>query len=348
MNVSNGLRLSAYMGERDHVAGRLACDVLLDAWAKAGVGAGVLLRGVEGFGLRHRLHTEQLLTLSEDLPVVAVAFDERGRIEELVEPTLALMRHGLTTLEPTALLGGERAGEELELTLLGDRGAPYVDAVEALRHAGLAGARVLLGVDGVVHGERLRARFLRRNMRVPVLMSGVGAAAAIARVLASPPQGFVPLALTPVRICKRDGALLARPPEPPVGTACWQQLVVQTGERDVHERRPVHGALVRRLRHEGAAGATALRALWGYGGEHPPHGERMWSLTRDVPVCTVVCDTPDAIQRWFDVVDELTAGTGLVTSALVPELRAAAPGGIEHGGLSVRAGGAAGRPRSPG
>jgi PII-like signaling protein len=348
MSVSDGLRLSVYMGERDHVAGRLACEALLRAWARAGVRAGVLLRGVEGFGLRHRLHTEQLLTLSEDLPVVAVAFDERGRIEALVEPTLALMRHGLTTLEPTSLLGIDDAGEELELTLLGYRGGPYVEAVDALRRAGLAGARALLGVDGVVGGERLRARFLTRNTRVPVLVSGVGAAVAIARVLASPPLGFVPLALAPVRICKRDGVLLARPPAPPAGTTCWQQLVVQTGERDVHERQPIHGALVRRLRREGAAGATALRALWGYGGEHPPHGERMWSLTRDVPVCTVVCDTPEAIQRWFDVIDELTAGTGLVTSALIPELRAAAPGGVEHGGLSGRAGCAAGRRRSPG
>ena len=37
----------------------------------------VLLRAVEGFGIKHTLRTQRFLTLSEDLPLVAVAVDER-------------------------------------------------------------------------------------------------------------------------------------------------------------------------------------------------------------------------------------------------------------------------------
>jgi PII-like signaling protein len=51
-------------------------------------------------------------------------------------------------------------------------------------------------------------------------------------------------------------------------------------------------------------------------------------------VVTVVIDTPERIRRWFAIVDELTAETGLVTSEQVPALRATGPE-IARGGLRL-------------
>lgn len=148
------------------------------------------------------------------------------------------------------------------------------------------------------------------------------------------------LTLERVRVCKRDGVLLAQPSQPPdaddTGRAYWQRLVVYASERTRHAHQPLHSALVRRLRLEGAAGATALRGQWGYHGAHRPHGEAFWSLGRHVPVLTTLLDTPANTRRWFAIADELTAETGLVTSELVPALRSAAPG-VEHGGLELAA-----------
>ena len=59
-----------------------------------------------------------------------------------------------------------------------------------------------------------------------------------------------------------------------------------------------------------------------------------WSLHRHVPVLTVLVDTPANTRRWFEIVDEMTSETGLVTSEIVPALRARGPG-IEHGGLAL-------------
>ena len=53
-----------------------------------------------------------------------------------------------------------------------------------------------------------------------------------------------------------------------------------------------------------------------------------------MPVLTVLLDTPANMARWFEIVDEMTSETGLVTSEIVPALRAAGPG-IEHGGLDL-------------
>ena len=47
------------------------------------------------------------LTLSEDLPLIAVAVDSRSRIEPLVEPTARLTGTGLVTLERARLLRGD-------------------------------------------------------------------------------------------------------------------------------------------------------------------------------------------------------------------------------------------------
>jgi PII-like signaling protein len=72
------------------------------------------------------------------------------------------------------------------------------------------------------------------------------------------------------------------------------------------------------MRGAGGAGATTLRGIWGYHGDHEPHGDSAWQLRRRVPVLTVLVDSPEGIRRTYGLVDELTAETGLVTSELVP------------------------------
>jgi len=97
-----------------------------------------------------------------------------------------------------------------------------------------------------------------------------------------------------------------------------QKLTVYVSERARHEGRPLYSALIARLSGEGAAGATALRGLWGYHGAHSPHGERILSLRRFVPVVTMLLDTPANTRRSFEIVDEMTRQTGLVTCETVP------------------------------
>jgi PII-like signaling protein len=84
---------------------------------------------------------------------------------------------------------------------------------------------------------------------------------------------------------------------------------------------PIHRAIVHRLFDSGAAtGATVLRGIWGYHGDHKPHGDKMIQLTRQVPVTTIVVDSPERIAASFDIIDDLTDRHGLVTSELVPAL----------------------------
>jgi len=312
------LKLTVYFGESDRVGGRLVSDGLCDLFERREVRAALLLRGVEGFGAKQLLHTDRFLTLSEDLPLVALAVDDEAAIRSLAPDVERLVRGGLVTVERLRPAGGGELPEPAKLTVHLGRDDPYVAVVEHLRRAGLAGASVLLGVDGMAHGRRRRARFLSRNESVPLLIVSVGSAAAAARALEGLPDVVADAVATieRVEILKRDGARLAELPSAPAGT--WQKLTVYAGEQARHRRRPLHVELVRRLRAAHASGATTLRGVWGFSGDHAPHGDRLLAVHRRVPVLTTVVDDPDRVRSAYRIVDELTDETGLVTVETVP------------------------------
>lgn len=317
------LRLTACFGERERVGEGLLVDALFDDFDRHGVHTSALMRGVEGFGLRHHLRTDRLLSLSEDLPLMAVALDERARIEGVLEALPGPADRGLVTLEPvrTSL---ESADGDVRLTVYLHRrqraaGAPaFIAACDLLRRHGVAGATALLGVDGTVEGARRRARFLSANADVPMTVVAVGAAESIAaalpeldRLLDSPLT-----TLEAVHVCKRDGEVVARP-----DTDGWQRLTLYGSESTTVGGHAVHHELIRRLRQAGARGATAVRGIWGYHGNHAPHGDRLFQLRRRAPIVTTIVDAPDRIAAWFEIADELTPERGLITSGPVAVVR---------------------------
>jgi PII-like signaling protein len=341
------LKLTTYFGERDRTPNGLLADELIDIYGAHELQASVLLRGAEGFGREQHARTDRLLSLSEDLPVVSVAVDGRERIESVLQSVLEIKRRGLITLERARLLSGEigevtlpeELTEATKLTVYVGRGGrtrgtpPFVAVCDLLHRRGIAGATALLGVDGTRSGRRVRARFFAGNAQVPAIVVAVGSGERIARVL--PELGEMLseplLTLERVRLCKRDGELLASPHELPGedehGLSLWQKLMVYTSHAATHDGRPLHMEIVRRLRASGAAGATALRGVWGFHGEHAPYGDRLLQVRRHVPVVTVAIDTPERTARSFEIIDELTREHGLVTSEIIPVARAAASRG---------------------
>jgi PII-like signaling protein len=335
----DGLRVTTYFGERDRAGGRLLADSLMGLYERHAVRASALFRGIEGFGLGHGLQTERLLTLSEDLPMVAVAVGAEQTIRALIGEVREINRSGVTTLESVQLLSQSDGtvqtppgARTVKLTIfLGrqeriDGRAAHVAVVDLLHRRGVAGASVLLGVDGTARGVRRRGRFFASNARVPLMVVSVGDRGQIADVLpellASAEEPV--LALEPALILKRDGVRLAGLAESratDAGVRCdAHKLSVYAGEQARHEGQLLYSALIRRLRREGASGAAVLRGLWGYHGHHRPHGERFWSVRRHVPVVTVAIDTPANTRRWLAVVDEMTRESGLVTSESVGQL----------------------------
>jgi PII-like signaling protein len=332
------LKVTTYFGEHDRHGHHYLADELLDVYEHHALQASILLRGVEGFGIKHRLQTQRILTLSEDLPLVSIAVDTRRRVEPVIEDLRERVHEGLLTVERSTMVTGSigrvelpaALGEETKLTIYCGRGervygkSAAIAIVDLLHRHGVAGATIFLGVDGMTHGLRQRARFFSRNTNVPLMIVSVGAGAAIADVL--PKLGSLLsrplLTLEPVRVLKRDGERLAdlASSTSPSGDE-WQKLMIYVGEQARLDGHPLYVELVRRLRKANSAGATALRGIWGYHGDHAPHGDRLLSIRRHVPVVAAIVDRPEEIQKIWPIVDQATAATGLVTSEFVPAYR---------------------------
>jgi PII-like signaling protein len=344
------LKLTTYFAERLRSGDRFVADALLDLYGDSAVATSVVLRGIASFGPHHVLRSDQSLSASEDSPIVIAAVDRTDKIAPLAGRAVAMTTRGLITLERAHLLVGPEAPaphDTVKLTVYVGRqdkvsGQPAHQAVcDLLHRRGFAGASVFLGVDGTKHGHRQRARFFSRNVDVPVMIIAVGAgdqaAAGIAELESMLRQPL--LTLERVQLCKRDGQLIARPTALPAaddnGRPLWRKLMVYTSEATLHDGVPIHRAIVQRLFAANAArGATALRGIWGYHGDHKPHGDKMIQLTRQVPVTTIVIDSPERIAASFDIIDGVTDRHGLVTSELVPAL-VSIDGGERLGGTTL-------------
>jgi PII-like signaling protein len=336
------IKLTSYFGERHRVDGALTGDALIDLYARQQIAASISLRGIEGFGLKRQLRTDRSLSRSEDLPLTVIAADTRPNIEAVLDQALALNRSGLVTLERAHLLWDkidpvsivENDGEATTLTVYFGRHdtvylVPAFEVIcELLHRRGIAGATVMLGVDGIAHGQRQRTQFFSRNADSPMMVIAVGSGPQIGMALAEL-GGLLRrpiMTLQRVRVCKRDGDLINRP-ENVQGTdehgfPLWHKLTVYTSEAAQHDGQPMHRAIVRRLRSAKISGATSHRGIWGFHGDRPPHGGHFLQLGRHVPVVTVVIDMAERISAAFDVIDEITSGRGLVTSEILAAVRA--------------------------
>lgn len=89
-------------------------------------------------------------------------------------------------------------------------------------------------------------------------------------------------------------------------------LRVFIGESDSWHGKPLYQAIVRRLREEGIAGATVIRAIEGYGAKSHLHTTRILRLSEDLPLVIEVVDRAENIERVLPMLDEMVAD-GLVT-----------------------------------
>jgi len=319
--VSELLQMRFHFGERDRDGDGPLDAAVMDACARRGVRAAALMRGVEGFGAKHHLRTDRLLSLSEDPPLVAVAVGDAGVIEGLADEVRDMAGEGLMVIETTeALTTGAAtpsaavvAAPVVKATIWGPRTgptSPHLEAVAALRRHRAESATVLLGVDGVLDGERHRARFVAANRGVPAMTVGVGPRAAIEAAVAEIDGAAHLVTVEPVVTYRR------------IATVSHHTDVVRitlvTSEVASLGSHPTYLEFIHRLRREGAAGATAQRGVWGFRGEGEPHGDRVLALRRDVPMVVEVVDVPERAARWLELARELACESDFVYVQRIP------------------------------
>ncbi len=94
-----GKRVTIYLGESDRWERRPLSDAIVELLRREGCAGATVVRGVEGFGKASRIHTANVLRLSEDLPVVVVFVDTPERVEAVLPKVDGMMGGGLIVVE---------------------------------------------------------------------------------------------------------------------------------------------------------------------------------------------------------------------------------------------------------
>jgi hypothetical protein len=85
--------------EADPYEGRPLYEAVLLTLRDHGFAGATVLRGVAGFGASTQLHTDRLLRLSHDLPVVVEVVEREEAIQEVIPTLDRMIDGGLITLE---------------------------------------------------------------------------------------------------------------------------------------------------------------------------------------------------------------------------------------------------------
>lgn len=88
-----------FIGESDKHDGKPLYEALLERFRKKGLAGATVLRGIAGFGASSKVHTEKVLRLSLDLPLIIEVVETEETIQAILPDLDELIGGGLLTLE---------------------------------------------------------------------------------------------------------------------------------------------------------------------------------------------------------------------------------------------------------
>ena len=101
--------MRVFVGESDHCLsgpykGRPLYEALLSILRERGFAGATVVRGIAGFGASAKIHTDRILRLSTDLPVIVEVVEEEQRIQDILPELEEVMGGGLITLEKARVI----------------------------------------------------------------------------------------------------------------------------------------------------------------------------------------------------------------------------------------------------
>ena len=110
--VGRNVLMRIFIGERDRFGSRLLYEALVELFKREGFAGATVLRGITGFGAHSVYHTDKLLRLSRDLPVVVEVVDAKEKIDRVMPRIDEMMTGGLITFEKVTVIRYSHEHEE--------------------------------------------------------------------------------------------------------------------------------------------------------------------------------------------------------------------------------------------
>ncbi|HTC42546.1 MAG TPA: DUF190 domain-containing protein [Candidatus Acidoferrales bacterium] len=93
-----------HIGESDKWRGKPLHEAIVMMLRKEGFSGATVLRGVGGYGGSSIYHTDKLLRLSQDLPIVVEVIETQERIDQILPRLDEMVEGGLVTLEKVRVI----------------------------------------------------------------------------------------------------------------------------------------------------------------------------------------------------------------------------------------------------
>jgi len=88
-----------HIGEADKYDGRPLYQAIVEMLRQRGFAGATVIRAIMGFGASARIHSDRVLRLSMDLPIVIECVDTDEKIQGIIPELDAMISGGLITLE---------------------------------------------------------------------------------------------------------------------------------------------------------------------------------------------------------------------------------------------------------
>src|SRR5579859_5903697 len=93
-----------HIGESDKWHGKPLYQAIIEMLRTEGFAGATVLRGVGGYGSSSHYHTDKILRLSQDLPIVVEVIESTERIEQILPNLDEMVEGGLITLEKVRVI----------------------------------------------------------------------------------------------------------------------------------------------------------------------------------------------------------------------------------------------------
>jgi PII-like signaling protein len=93
-----------HIGESDKWHGQPLHQAIVEMLRKEGFSGATVLRGVAGYGGSSVYHTDKILRLSQDLPIIVEIVESQERIEAILPRLDEMVEGGLITLEKVRVI----------------------------------------------------------------------------------------------------------------------------------------------------------------------------------------------------------------------------------------------------
>ncbi len=106
-----GKRVTIYIGESDHWKGHTLYESIVELLRREGCAGASVFKGEMGFGKSSRVHSANILRLSEDLPVAIVFVDTPERVDAVMPRLDEMVSGGIIVVDDVHIRKYSHGGE---------------------------------------------------------------------------------------------------------------------------------------------------------------------------------------------------------------------------------------------